>query len=138
MIRSIAAALGLSLALALVVSTNAAADEHVAAATESGTVIFYRPSSFAGAAVRFNIHHAGRHIGQLLSGSKIELQVPPGEHHFTTSAPSLDGQDSITVFVEAGKTNYVKGNVRMGWPVGRPKFTLMSEGEAQSELAQIN
>jgi hypothetical protein len=138
MIRSLATAFGISLAVSLILAVSATANDGAAAATDSGTVIFYRPSAFKGKAIRFNINHFGKPVGQLLSGTKIELPVPAGEHVFTTSAPSLDGQDSVTITVEAGQKHYIKGDVRLGWPAGRPKFTVMSETAAQSELAQLN
>ena len=33
--------------------------------------------------------------------------------------------------------NYVKGEILWGWPAGRPKFTRMSDSEAQGDLAKM-
>jgi hypothetical protein len=79
MIRSVATTLGISFALSLIMAFGATADDGVTAAADTGTVVFYRPNAFKGKAIRFNINHAGKPVGQLLSGTKIELQVPEGE-----------------------------------------------------------
>ena len=107
------------------------------AKSDQGLVIFYRVSAFKGKAVRFNVNHAGGTLGQLLSGTYLYKYLDPGTHSFFVQGVSLDGQDSITVNVEAGKTYYVKGEVLMGWPAGRPKFTQMSESEALADLENL-
>lgn len=90
-------------------------------------VIFHRPDVMKARATRFNISQNGQPIGQLLAGTTIELALDPGTYTFVASAASLDGQDSITLTVEPGKTYRVKGEVLWSWPVGRPKFTDVSE-----------
>ena len=102
-----------------------------------GLVVFYRMSAFAGKAVRFNVNHAEGTLGQLLSGTYLYKHLDPGVHNFFVQGVSLDGQDSITVNVEAGKTYYIKGEVLMGWPAGRPKFRQMSESEALADLENL-
>ena len=104
---------------------------------DKGLVIFYRVSAFKGKAVRFNLNHAEGTLGQLLSGTYLYKYLDPGTHSFFVQGVSVDGQDSITVNVEAGKTYYVKGEVLMGWPAGRPKFTQMSESAALADLENL-
>jgi len=132
--------LGLSGAFfALFASISAAAESAngETAKPGSGTIIFYRPDSAKGRAIRFNIDQAGKPIGQLLSGTKIELSLPAGTHEFSVRAPSVDGRDAVSINVEPGGTYFVKGTVLWGWPAGRPKFTVMTEATAASELAQL-
>ena len=107
------------------------------AKSDQGLVIFYRVSAFKGKAVRFNVNHAEGTLGQLLSGTYLYKYLDPGTHSFFVQGVSVDGQDSITVNVEAGKTYYVKGEVLMGWPAGRPKFTQMSESAALADLENL-
>ena len=109
-----------------------------AAKPDKGLVVFYRMSAFKGKAVRFNVNHAEGTLGQLLSGTYLYKYLEPGTHNFFVQGVSLDGQDSITVNVEAGKTYYIRGEVLMGWPAGRPKFTQMSEPEALKDLESFN
>jgi hypothetical protein len=107
-----------------------------------GLVVFNRKSSMKGKAIRFNIEQDGRPIGQLLSGTTIEVLLAPGSYNFTVQAPSLDGQDFLTINVEAGWTYNVKGEILWGWPTGRPKFQLASSSpgpeaaSAQSAASQ--
>ena len=99
-----------------------------------GLVVFYRIDSFKGKAIRFEINHAEGSVGQLLSGTYLYRNLAPGKHTFWSQAIS---QDSITVSVEAGKTYYVKGEVKMGAFAGRPKFSLAPESDALAALAKM-
>lgn len=99
-----------------------------------GLVVFYRLSSFQGKAIRFNINHAEGALGQLLSGTYIFKDVDPGEHTFWSQAISAD---LITLSVEAGKTYYIQGTVKMGIYAGRPKFKQVSESKAKEDMAKL-
>ena len=105
---------------------------------DKGLIVFYRVKKMKGAAIRFEINDSSKgSIGFLSNGTKIHKDLEPGNHTFTVRAPSVDGQDSITINVEAGKIYYVKGEILWGWPAGRPKFFRMSDSEAQSDLAKM-
>jgi len=104
---------------------------------DKGLVVFYRMSSFKGKAIRFNISHNEGTVGQLLSGTTLNKYFEPGEHSFTVQGVSLDGLDSVTVNLEAGKIYYFKGSILWGWPAGRPKFAQIPEEEALADLAKI-
>jgi len=101
-----------------------------------GLVIFHRASSMKGKAIRFNLEQNGIPVGQLLSGSTIELRLEPGNYVFSVSAPSLDGTDVLHLNVEAGRTYNVEGKILWGWPAGRPKFGQVSQSMAVSAAAQ--
>jgi len=104
---------------------------------DQGLIVFYRMSRMTGKAVRFNVRHADKLIGQLLSGTVLYKHLDPGEHTFWVQGISVDGQDFITINIEAGKAYYVNGKVLMGWPAGRPKFTQMSDSKALADLAKL-
>ncbi len=97
---------------------------------DHGLVIFHRANVMGGKAIRFNIEQNGVPIGQLLAGTTIELPLAPGSYVFSVRAPSLDGQDFITINVQAGRTYSVEGEILWGWPTGRPKFGSVSESGA--------
>lgn len=106
--------------------------------SDKGLIIFYRVKKMKGAAIRFEINDSSKgSIGFLSNGTKIHKDLEPGNHTFTVRAPSVNGQDSISINAESGKTYYVKGEILWGWPAGRPKFTRMSDSEAQSDLAKM-
>lgn len=102
------------------------------AGPDQGLVVFTREDKFKGKAIRFNINVNGSPSLQLLAGSTIELPLPAGTHTFSVYSPSLDGQDSITINVQAGWTYYVEGYTLLGWPTGRPKFRFVSETPASA------
>lgn len=119
------------------VSSIAISDSTPAAQPDKGQVIFYRPSRAKGAAIRFQIQDGSKEsIGALSNGAIIRKDLEPGSHTFTVRAPSVDGSDSITLNVEAGKVYYVKGEILWGWPAGRPKFSRVSDSEAQTDLGK--
>ena len=118
--------LGLIVALGIGIAPGSIASAAEAGPGE-GLVVFKRKKTMKGKAIRFNIQQDGRAIGQLLSGTTIEIPLAPGSYNFTVRAPTLDGQDSLTINVEAGWTYNVKGSILWGWPTGRPKFQLASQ-----------
>lgn len=100
------------------------------AGPDQGLVVFHRAGDFGGRAIRFNLEQNGVPVGQLLAGTTIQLPLAPGTYVFSVRAPSLDGLDSITINVEAGRTYTVEGEILWGWPTGRPKFGPVSESGA--------
>lgn len=122
----------MALVPALVDSSALAADPKPG----EGLVVFSRENALKGKAIRFNVMQDGRPIGQLLAGTTIEVPLAPGSYTFTVRAPSLDGSDSITVAVQAGKVYQVEGKVLWGWPTGRPQFVLRSESASATSPAQ--
>ena len=114
------------------------AEEEVKKSSPKGTVIFYRNRSAKGGAIRLNITGGDNGtVGILTNGSKIVKELPVGEFTFVVSSPSIAGRDSVTINVEAGKTYYVKGSTKLGWPAARSKFTLMDEAKGKAESDKI-
>ncbi|MGD8346849.1 MAG: DUF2846 domain-containing protein [Lysobacterales bacterium] len=101
---------------------------------DKGLVVFYRVKNFKGGAVRFNVQGSDGVIGTLTNGSVLHTYLEPGQHTFWSQVIS---QDSITLTVEAGKIYYVKGETQLGIYAGRPKFTQVSESNAQKDLAKM-
>lgn len=73
----------------------------------------------------------------LRNGSTIVKEIPVGEFSFTVTAPSIAGNDSIIIKVESGKTYYVKGETKMGWPAARARFTKMDDKKGNAEADKI-
>ena len=96
-----------------------------------GLIVFYRPASAAGAAIRFNINHSDGYVGQLTSGAVLFRQVNPGPQTFWSQVIS---QDAITINVSAGQTYFVRGDVLLGVYAGRPKFTQVSPEQGRREM----
>ena len=86
--------------LGMIIATGmGVASGSIASAAEAGPgeglVVFTRKSSMKGKAIRFNIEQDGRPIGQLRSGTTMEVPLAPGSYNFTVQAPSLDGADYL-------------------------------------------
>ncbi len=97
-------------------------------------VIFYREKSVKGAAIRFNLNQGQDPIGALPSGSVLKRYVEPGEYTFWSQALS---KDSVTLNAVAGESYYIKGVVKMGVVVGRPRLTIMPESKAKPAIAKL-
>ena len=129
----------LALGVMMFFSANTWAASVPEAKPDQGLVVFYRKNLFAGKAIRFNINHPEGQLGQLLAGTMLYKYVKPGDNTFTVqSLSAIDSQDSVTIKAEAGKTYFVRGEVRAGWPAGRTKFVQVSESVAKAEIADLN
>jgi len=98
----------------------APAPASAAAASATGTVIFFRPSRFMGAAMGFIVREGTSELGKLRNGTFFTIQAPAGVHHYVVHSES---KDELTVEVEAGETYYVQGALGMGLMVGRPNIS---------------
>lgn len=98
----------------------AAPTDTASAESGSGTVIFFRPSKFVGAAVGFKVRENGTELGKLRNGKYFVLKVAPGVHQYEVHSET---KDVLTLEVEAGQTYYVQGVLGVGIVAGRPNLT---------------
>jgi hypothetical protein len=93
-----------------------------AAAPESatGTVVFFRPSKFVGAAIGFKVRENGAELGKLRNGKYFILKVAPGTHQYDVHSET---KDVLNLEVEAGQTYYVQGVLGVGIIAARPNLT---------------
>ncbi|MEZ5459443.1 MAG: DUF2846 domain-containing protein [Steroidobacteraceae bacterium] len=89
-------------------------------ASGTGTVVFFRPSKFVGAAIGFKVRENGQELGKLRNGKYFVLQVAPGVHQYEVQG---EAKDVLTLEVEAGETYYVQGVLGAGIMAGRPNLT---------------
>ncbi len=101
--------------------------------TEEGkaTIVFYRKKKMAGSAIKFSLQDSQRTYGDLKNGDVIRVSVDPGEHTFYSK---VFREDAITLYVEAGKTYYVKTSIKAGYYAGRPKFEQVDEKKALKDM----
>ena len=103
-----------------------------------GLVVFYRPKKMKGAGIAFRIFESpGSSVGTLANGTVLFRQYEPGQRTFDANTPSVAGSDLITVDVVEGQVVYVRGEILLGWPAGRPKFTLMSEEQGRAAVSKL-
>jgi len=105
---------------------------------DKGLVVFYRSKNFKGSAIRFQITESGGiSTGTLANGSMFYKYYAPGHITFDVSTPSVAGSDLISLDVSAGETYFLRGEILMGWPVGRPKFSQEQESRALQDIENL-
>jgi hypothetical protein len=98
----------------------------------AGLVYFYRPSSFIGGAIVYDIKTGETVITTLHSGGYYPHFSAPGEKEFWAQTES---KSSVTLDVQAGQTYYIKGEVGVGFLVGRPHLMVVAPEIAEKEIA---
>jgi hypothetical protein len=121
-------------ALTVLQTSPAAAAEIPEVKEGQALIVFYRERRMGGAAIQFHVQQNSQPIGALTNGSVIFRDVDPGQYGFSSQV--ITG-DSLSLTVEAGKTYFVQGTVRMGVYAGRPKFTVVDEARARTAIAKI-
>ena len=102
------------------------------AGPDEGLVVFHRADKFKGKGIRFNIEQDGRPIGQLLSGTTLEVPLAPGTYTFTVRAPSLDGIPTTYAAVITGL--FKLDSLKHHDPPQRP--LVDPEGDAEGDYGQ--
>jgi hypothetical protein len=87
------------------------------ASAGTATVIFYRPSKFAGGAIGFIVREGTTELGKLRSGKFFVLHVAPGKHTYVVHS---EASDELTIDADAGETYYIEGEIGIGVLVGHP------------------
>ena len=87
------------------------------ASKDQGTVVFFRESKFAGAAVSFKVRENDVVLGTLGSGNYFTVNLPKGPHKFVVHS---EAKDEINMEVDPGQTYYFIGTLSMGFMAGHP------------------
>ncbi|AKU95356.1 hypothetical protein AKJ09_02020 [Labilithrix luteola] len=83
----------------------------LAAAGDMATVVFIRPSGFAGSQRATVLDGQGRFLGDSLPESYFAVKVPPGEHVFISWA---ENTGALRATLAAGKVYFVEVSPKMG------------------------
>ncbi len=101
-------------------AAQAAAPAATAAAPDQqATIVFFRPSHFAGGAIGFIVREGTAELGKLRNGSYFVAHVAPGAHQYVVHS---EAKDTLSMEVEAGQTYYVIGSISVGFLAGRPNI----------------
>jgi Protein of unknown function (DUF2846) len=98
----------------------------------AGLVYFYRPSSFIGGGVSYDVKTGETVITPLYNGGYYPYFSAPGEKEFWAQTES---KSSVTLDVKTGQTYYIKGEVGVGFLVGRPHLMVVAPEIAEKEIA---
>ena len=101
--------------------------------TEKGLVYIYRPSSFIGGGVSYDVKVGETAVTTLYNGGYYPYLSSTGEVEFWAKTES---KSSVTLDVRAGQTYYIKGTVGVGIFVGRPHLMIVGADVAEKEIVK--
>ena len=99
-----------------------------------GMVYIYRPSSFIGGGVYYNVKNKNNDdeiIGTLRNGGFISKEMTPGKKTFWAKT---EATDTVPVEVKADEVICVKGGVEFGFLVGRPNLRNVAKSTCEVEI----
>jgi len=105
---------------------------------DRGLVYVYRPESFVGGGVSYDIHVTNPSnpdliAGELVNGSYVEIDIPSGESEVWGKTES---KSSVTLDVKKGETYCVKGGVGIGFLIGRPNLEIVDMDTCKKEIVE--
>ena len=100
---------------------------------DTGLVYIYRPSSFIGGGVAYDVKVGETVVTTLHSGGYYPYFSKPGEVEFWAKTES---RSAVTVDVKTGKVYYLKGTVGVGFFVGRPHLMVVPEDVGEKEISE--
>ena len=89
-----------------------------------GQVVFFRPSSFRGGMIWFNVRENGVALGKLTSGVYFVKVTDPGAHTYTAAT---ENHNVLHLEVDDGETYYIKGSITMGLLIGEANMSPSDE-----------
>lgn len=98
-----------------------------------GLVYIYRPNSFVGGGVSYDVRVGNTVITTLYKGGYFPYFAKPGELELWAKT---EAKSAVTLDVRAGKIYYVKGTVGVGFIVGRPHLMVVPESVGETEIAE--
>ncbi len=104
--------------------------------SSKGIIYFYRESEFFGTIRGLYVDVDGKRKGALNSGTYFVYEVDPGA--VIVSIENRLGSDpSRKINIEAGKTYYVKGGIKVGIMDADPYINVMAEDEGKSAVQAL-
>ena len=102
------------------------------APNDKGLVYIYRPSSFVGGGVSYDVKVGEIPVTTLYNGGYYPYFSSPGEIEFWAKTES---RSAVTLDVEAGETYFIKGTVGVGFLIGRPHLSVETNENGTLEIA---
>lgn len=106
----------------------------LAADAQMSTVVFIRPSGYAGRQTYAILDQSGRLLGEVNGNSYFIAKMPPGEYMFISWG---EGTPALKATVEPGKIYYVEVGVTIGaWAARGRLFAIGPRRKQWSELPE--
>jgi hypothetical protein len=97
----------------------------------TGLVYIYRPSSFIGGGVSYDVKDGDTVVTTLHNGGYYPYFSSPGEKEFWAKT---EAKSSVTLDVKSGQTYYIKGEVGAGFFVGHPHLMVVAPEVGEKEI----
>ena len=98
-------------------------------------VYIYRPGAIFGSGVVYDVHVGEKEIVALRPKGYFPYFAAPGETEFWSRT---EAKATVATNLSEGETYYLRGGVGLGFFVGHPKLTFVSEEEGSSEIQDTN
>jgi hypothetical protein len=98
-----------------------------------GLIYIYRESEFIGGGVNYDVKVGETVITTLHNGGYYPYFAKPGEVELWARTET---KSAVTVDVKAGEVYYVKGEVGVGFFVGRPHLRVVPREKGEKEIAE--
>lgn len=109
-----------------------AAPQPIAADAGTATVVFLRPTSYAGRLKHMILDHKGRFLGESWGETYFSVKMPPGQYTFISWS---EGTPALQATLDAGKVYYVEVGVTIGaWSARARLFGLGPRRESWAEV----
>jgi len=98
-----------------------------------GLVYIYRPDSFIGAAVAYDVKVGETVITELPNGGYFAYFSNPGEVEFWAKTES---KSAVTLDIKQNQIYYIKGTIGVGFLVGRPHLMIVTSEVGEKEISE--
>lgn len=99
---------------------------------DSGVLTFYRKKRIVGLALNTSVYVDGVEVAELDPGTYVKVKVAPGSHKVWAD----EEDDAFTLSTEAGKTYFVRMELRPGMWKGHGLAVLVDEATGAAEFAE--
>ena len=100
---------------------------------EQGRIIFYRPDTIFGAAMKPDIYVDGKKVGESIRGTAFYVDVTPGKHQVKVSAVMYPGETIIDIELQKNETIYVKTYMGGSAYAGRTNVEVVNSAQAKAD-----
>ncbi|HPW56964.1 MAG: DUF2846 domain-containing protein [Thermoanaerobaculaceae bacterium] len=99
---------------------------------DNAVLTFYRKKRIVGLALNTSVYVDGVEVAELDPGTYVKVKVAPGAHQVWAD----EEKDAFTLTAEAGKTYFVRMELRPGMWKGHGKAVLVDEATGAAEFAE--
>ncbi|MBL4774734.1 MAG: DUF2846 domain-containing protein [Mariprofundus sp.] len=96
-----------------------------------GLIYIYRPESFIGGGIYYDVHAQGKVLGTLRNGGYFSAYVEPGEVEFWAKT---EAKSSVYIEVKSNQMYCIRGGISMGLMIGRAELNVTNALTCKNEI----